>query len=207
VDDARGRAAAEVRGLIHALVGHEAEGAVLEHVAATAARLREYLERGTLRRRPADGMRDDLSQPVPADGERVNHFADCPISGEANPLSSALTAHRDGDGVVCTAELGPAYEGAPGRAHGGAVAALFDDAFGFATQVADVPSYAGELTVRFVRPTPIGQPLRIRARAVRQVGRRLYLEGTMDHHGTVVATATSINISVDRERLGRARYD
>jgi acyl-coenzyme A thioesterase PaaI-like protein len=140
-------------------------------------------------------------------GYGVDHFADCPISGADNPLSTAIAARREGAGVRCDVTLGQAWEGAPGRAHGGVVAALFDDALGFVTQVVDVPSYAGELTIRYVRPTPIGEPLELHAQASGRVGRRLYLEGTLEHRGTVVATARGVNIEVARSLLGRPAYD
>jgi acyl-coenzyme A thioesterase PaaI-like protein len=204
---ARTRAAAGVRDLISALLAHDAPDHLLDEVASVARDLGERLADGPARSRPESGMRDDFANSIPADGERVEHFADCPISGADNPLSSQLVAYRDGDGVRCDTQLGPAYEGAPGRAHGGAVAALFDDAFGFAAHVAGVPCYAGELTVRFVRPTPTEEPLVLRARATEQVGRKLYLEGTLEHRGVVVATARSLNIHVTPERLGRAEYD
>jgi acyl-coenzyme A thioesterase PaaI-like protein len=203
----RTRAAAEVRTLIAALMTHDVTDALLGDVADTVRELHERIAAGEPRSRHEHGMRDDFAGVMPAEGERVHHFADCPISGADNPLSSHLVAYREGDGVRCDTLIGPAYEGAPGRSHGGAVAAIFDDAFGFAAHVAGVPCYAGELTVRFVRPTPTGEPLVLRARATEQVGRKLYLEGTLEHRGVVVATARSLNIHVAPERLGRAEYD
>ena len=204
---ARVEAAAALRALTHALVGRDAPAGLLRDIAQAAGELRARLDGCPARRRPADGMARDLARPRPAEGDAVEHFADCPVSGAASPLSIPLMVRRDGDGVVCDFTLGPGWEGAPGRSHGGAVAAIFDDAFGFVTQVARVPSYAGELAVRFVRPAPIGEPLRLSARATRRDGRRLHLEGTLCHRETVVATARGVNIHVMPDRLGRPGYE
>jgi acyl-coenzyme A thioesterase PaaI-like protein len=204
---AREQAAGALRALNHELVGREAPEETLLEIARVADQLRELLGQSGPRRRPEDGMANDLSVRFPVQGERVDHFADCPISGSANPLSTGIVARREGDGVVCDVTLGQGWEGAPGRAHGGIVAAVFDDALGFVTQVLDVPSYAGELTIRYVQPTPIGEPLTLRAHSSGQDGRRLYVEGTLEHRGTIIATAHGVNIEVQRQRLGRPAYD
>jgi acyl-coenzyme A thioesterase PaaI-like protein len=204
---AREQAAGALRGLNHELVGRDAPDETLAEIARVADQLRELLGQYAPRRRPEDGMARDLNHRLPAQGELIDHFADCPISGSANPLSTGIVARREGDGVVCGVTLGQGWEGAPGRAHGGIVAAVFDDALGFVTQVVDVPSYAGELTIRYVHPTPIGEPLELRAHSSGRDGRRLYLEGTLEHRGTVVATAHGVNIEVGRDRLGRPAYD
>lgn len=204
---AREQAAGALRELNHELVGRDAPVETLLEVARVSAELRRLLANHPARQRPEDGMANDLSQQPAAAGERVDHFSDCPISGADNPLSTGIVARREGDGVLCDVTLGRAWEGAPGRAHGGVVAALFDDALGFVTQVVNVPSYAGELTIRYVQPTPIGEPLQLRGRAAGRDGRRLYVEGTLEHRGTVIATAHGVNIEVARERLGRPSYD
>ena len=86
----------------------------------------------------------------------VEHFDDCPVSGVANPIAAEVTAWRDGEGVRARVVLGAAFEGAPGRSHGGPVAAVFDDVMGFLTTVHGTPTYAGELTVRYLSPVPVG---------------------------------------------------
>jgi uncharacterized protein (TIGR00369 family) len=93
--------------------------------------------------------------------------------------------------------LGPAHEGVPGRAHGGVVAALFDDATAFLTRILDETCVGSELTVHFRRPVPIGQLLRIDARVARRDGRRIYTEATMHHGDTTVARAKSTKVIID----------
>ena len=52
------------------------------------------------------------------------------VAGPANPLSAGTRIHREGDEAVLRVTLDPGFEGLPGRAHGGIVASLFDEAMG-----------------------------------------------------------------------------
>ena len=97
--------------------------------------------------------------------------------------------------------LDAAHEGAPGRAHGGIVAGLFDDVFGFVLGVVQQPAFTGELKVRYERPTPLHRPLLCRGRLASRQGRKLLIEGELvDPSGpdeTVVARGTGLFITVD----------
>ena len=73
--------------------------------------------------------------------------------------------------------LGAAHEGAPGRAHGGIVAGLFDDVFGFVLGVIQQPAFTGELKVRYERPTPLHRALLCRGRLASRQGRKLMHRG------------------------------
>ena len=99
--------------------------------------------------------------------------------------------------------LGAAHEGAPGRAHGGIVAGLFDDVFGFVLGVIQRPAFTGELKVRYERPTPLHRPLLCRGRLVSQQGRKLTIDGELiDPDGgadVVVARGVGLFITVDPE--------
>ena len=75
--------------------------------------------------------------------------------------------------------LGAAHEGAPGRSHGGIVAGLFDDVFGFVLGILQQPAYTGELVVRYERPTPLQRQLACRGRLAERDGRKLWIEGEL----------------------------
>ena len=190
-------AALAVRRLAHALVAHRTDAAVLAQIADAARHWAEIVEHEPLLVRPADAVRREMSSGLPADGAVIEHFDRCPVSGSGNPLATDLTARRDGDEVRCEVVLGPACEGVPGRAHGGVVAALFDDATAFLTRLLEETCVASELTVHFRRPVPIGEPLRIEARVARREGRRIYTEATMHHGDTTVARATSTKVVIE----------
>ena len=110
----------------------------------------------------------------------------------------------EGEEVVATVVLRRAFEGAPGRAHGGIVAAAFDDVTGFVIGMLREPAFTGELTVRYVKPVPVDQPLEMRARlAVENVASSS--SRPKRHHGDeLVATCKAIYITVDPTRFAGA---
>jgi acyl-coenzyme A thioesterase PaaI-like protein len=205
--EGRTRAAAAVRRLVHGLVGRQLDGVLLSEIATRAEQLAHAVEASPVRRRHPDGMRFDVFDRPVADGETVVHFAECPVSGPANPLSAEVTAHRDGDLVRARVVLGPGFEGAPGRAHGGAVAAMFDDVMGFLATVHAIPTYAGELTVRYLAPTPLEEALDVTAWVSERRPRRLITEARAAHRGQTVAEATCVGVIVGEDNLGRPAYD
>ena len=85
------------------------------------------------------------------------------------------------------------FEGPPGAAHGGIVAAYLDEVLaGAAVNHTGRLYVTGELSVRYVKGTPIERPLLGRARAVRDSGKYLDLEGLIEDWETheTVAKAT-----------------
>jgi acyl-coenzyme A thioesterase PaaI-like protein len=206
-DELRTRAATALRRVGHGLIGRHVDPALLIELAEQAERLADELEQGPVRRRPEEGMRIDVFERPVDDGERVEHFDDCPVSGVANPISADVTAWRDGEGVRARVVLGAAFEGAPGRSHGGPVAAVFDDIMGFLTTVHGTPTYAGELTIRYLSPVPIGEELEFEAWVKERFPRRLITASRVLHRGKVIAEATCIGVIIDTTRLGRPAYD
>ncbi|HET8577791.1 MAG TPA: PaaI family thioesterase [Methylomirabilota bacterium] len=85
------------------------------------------------------------------------------------------------------------FEGPPGAAHGGIVAAYLDEVLaGAAVHATGRLHVTGELTIRYLKPAPIERPLLGRGRATAEAGRYLDLEGTLEDLETreVVARAT-----------------
>lgn len=198
----RERAAAALRRLGHALVGHEADADVLERIADLASRTAEVVETGRPRTRPVAEIKRSLWEDTPVDGNRMAHFPECLVSGRANPLGVAIDVLRNGDEVVGTARLGAAFEGAPDRAHGGVVAAIFDDVLSYALQLTGTPAYTGRLLVHYRAPTPLGRELVCRAREVAREGRKITITGELHDSDLLVAEAEAVFITIPRERLG-----
>ncbi len=208
LDDARTRAAGALRDLVHAFVGHEVDDPALDELARWAGDRAGAIGRGSPRSRPDDALlREVVVAGAPGHGERIVHYADCPVSGHDNPLALPAVAWRDGDEAVVRATLGRAHEGAPGRAHGGVVAALFDDAFGYLTGLGGEPTYGGRLEVTYHHPTPLGQPLEVRCHFSGRGGRRRHATGTLSHRGRVLVRASAVLVTVPAESVGRATYD
>lgn len=207
--DPRAKAAGALRRLGHALMGHEAGPDLLERVAEAADRVAADLEAAPPRQRDLLELKRRMFEQEIADGEPVSHFDECFVSGPWNPMGIAVEVTRDGDEAVASVELGPAFEGAPGRSHGGIVAAVFDDVLGYLLTLRHTPGFTGELTVRYLAATPIGQPLQFRARVVEVDGRKLHATGEAyaltaeGERGDPVATASGLFITIDTSRIRR----
>ena len=130
-----------------------------------------------------------------------------PVVGRSNPLAPPATMEPDAEAKVVRGSVlfGSAYEGAPGCAHGGYVAAVFDEALGLACVFSGVPGMTGEITVRYRKPTPIQVPLRLEARFDRQDGRKIYNSGELYAGDLLVAESSGIFISIEREKFETLR--
>ena len=206
-NELRTRAATAMRRLGHGLIGRHVEPSLLLELAQQAERLADAVEAGPARQRPEEGMRIDVFERPVEDGALVEHFDDCPVSGVANPIAAEVKAWRSGEGVRARVVLGAAFEGAPGRSHGGPVAAVFDDVMGFLATVHGIPTYAGELTVRYLSPVPIGEELEFEAWVKERLPRRMITAARALHRGKIIAESTCIGVIIDTSRLGRPVYD
>ncbi len=186
---ARAHAGRAVRDLGHALVGHDNPEGDLERVAQAVEQMAAQLVEGSLRARPGRDMQNRGTEPPPDDGSVFVSYPDRPISGAASPWGVDLEVQRDGDGVVGRCTLRAAHEGAPGRSHGGVIAAVFDDLFGFVLAVHQVAAFTGELTVRYLAPAPLHTPLVFRARLVGRERRKLLMEADASADAGAFATA------------------
>lgn len=202
--DARAHAGRAVRDLGHQLVGHEASKELLDRITATLEALSGELAANTRRNRAVTRRGGDWGQ-APADGAAMTGFDERPVSGRASPWGLDVTIRRDGDEVVATCTLRAAHEGAAGRSHGGVVAALFDDVFGFVLTLLAVPGFTGEITVRYHDGVPIGVPLECRVRCNDRQGRKILVTGELTDAGRVVATSSGIFIAVDPSKFAAPR--
>jgi acyl-coenzyme A thioesterase PaaI-like protein len=133
---------------------------------------------------------DDLED-VRSDA-RPNTFHHCFGCGPAHPSGLHVRCFRTEEGVVSPVLVPRVYEGPPGGVHGGIVAAYLDEILGGAAlRATGRPSVTGELTVRYVKPVPAETPLLGRGRVVKDHGRYVDVEGSLEEFGIgrVVATA------------------
>lgn len=198
----RDACATAVRRLGHAIVGRDVDDAVLDRIAGFIDEVLPAIEKASPRAHPADDMKRRMFQTVPADGQSLEHYPDCIVSGPANPMGIALTCLREGAEAVATVTLGAAFEGAPGRAHAGVVAAVFDDVMGFVLSMVQTPAYTGRLTVSYLAPTPLATPLEFRAHVRNREGRKLWIAGEALVRGERFAAAEGLFIAIPIERFG-----
>ncbi len=124
------------------------------------------------------------------------------ISGRSNPLAAPVQWDLQTDRAVGSATYSPAYEGPAGHVHGGFVAAAFDDLMGSAQTLSGIAGYTGTLTVKMLRPTPLGKRIDYEAGVVRVEGRKIYVWGTSSCDGERLAEADIVFIA---PRVGRPR--
>jgi acyl-coenzyme A thioesterase PaaI-like protein len=120
-------------------------------------------------------------------------FQECFGCGPGHPIGLRVRCVRAGGEVLSPIVVPQRFEGPPGAAHGGIVAAYLDEVLaGAALDHGGRLYVTGELTIRYVKPTPVERPLLGRGRATRDDGRYLELEGTLEDFETreVVARAT-----------------
>jgi len=179
-------AAAATRRVVEALVVSHAPVEVLEDAAADLAAVADRLEayRGASRYDGTSGLGPTVDAVV-----LERH----PFLGESHPGAPPLRLVVGDDGVDAAVTFDARHEGMPGRAHGGWIAALFDQVVGIAAgRVTGRPAVTGTLTVRYVVPTPLGRELRLRATAERAGDRTLRAHATLGPDDTVTARAEAV---------------
>ena len=134
----------------------------------------------------------------------VPGFEDRAVGGSSNPMSLELGVRYDADEVVADVVLRSAFEGAPGRAHGGIIAAAFDDVTGFLIAKLREPAFTVELTVRYLAPVRVEEPLEIRARIDGRERRKLFISAEGRVAEAVVATCQATYLTVDPSRFATA---
>lgn len=79
--------------------------------------------------------------------------------------------------IYGTVSLSERYEGPPGHAHGGASAALLDDAMGSAAWFAGHEVMTAKMSVNYRRPIPLNTPVIITATVTETKGRKVFVYG------------------------------
>ncbi len=142
---------------------------------------------------------DTFAMAVPDEGQVEKHqlFADSVVSGLANPMGLGAGLRREGDQAVMEVALGAAFEGAPGRSHGGVIAALVDETMGLVMGLQGVLAFTAQLDITFRAPAPVGETLTARAWLDKRHGRKLTIKATVNSGDVLVAEATALFLSVD----------
>lgn len=106
------------------------------------------------------------------------HYPTCLGCGPDAEQGFHLKVRREGDEVVAEHVFVQRQSGAPGIAHGGAVATVVDDVLGFLLYVAQAPGVTRRLEVDYLKPVLLDVPYTVRARVDRREGRKLWVSCT-----------------------------
>lgn len=203
-DERRIAAASKLRELSHAFVGTTLSDAQLDEVASRLDAVISDVIKGERRVRSfsRDRMVDFmLTLPTEEESGSQQVFGDSIVAGWANPMGLAARLWREGDVAVMKVTLGNAFEGAPGRAHGGVVAALLDEVMGFMNAIHSEMAYTAQLDITYHAPTPVGEPIIARAWLDRSDGRKRYVIGQLHANDELIASAKGLFIAIDRALL------
>ncbi|NNE72434.1 MAG: PaaI family thioesterase [Acidimicrobiales bacterium] len=139
---------------------------------------------------PATGMGRGPDRLTPEE-----FFPYSPVIGPLNPLAPpmAMTVNEDLS-ITGTVTLGAAYNGPPQSVHGGVIALLMDELLGCTAVVNDVGGFTGTLNIYYRVPTPIGKPLRVRARMGKRERRKTWIAGVIEDDDHLYVEAEGIFI-------------
>lgn len=203
-DNRRVEAATRLRELGHEFVARELTNDQLDDINGRLTGLLELVRAARPRERTIpSGALANFKMAVPAEGQVERHqlFSDSIVSGGANPMGLGGYLWREGDVAVMEVTLGKAFEGAPGRAHGGIVAALIDETMGLVLAINEQLAFTAQLDITYVAPAPINEPIFARAWLKEQDGRKLSIEATVEAGTTVIAKAKALFIAVDPDKF------
>ncbi len=118
------------------------------------------------------------------------------FTGRSTPISPPMELWLDGDRVRGKANVGIAFQGPPGRVHGGVIAAMMDVLLAKTQDLSGTMGVTGTLNVRFIRATPLKTDIDMEARIQRIEGRKLYCEGRFFVNGEATVHAEGIWIAM-----------
>jgi len=139
----------------------------------------------------------------------------CYGCGRLNEHGLQIKSYWDGDEGVCTFQPKPYHTAVPGFVYGGLIASLIDC---HATGTASAAVYraegrpmdseppvrfvTGSLRVDYLRPTPIGELLTLRAMVKQIKWRKVVLEVTLSAGGEITARGEVIVVRMPENMLG-----
>ena len=208
---ARTALASAMQRLGHSLVAHQVDTDLAVELAEVAERYTSTVQRGA----PRDRATEMLSSPrvtaalngkraIIDDGAEIDLFRDSFVSGRTNPMGIGVRVVRDGDTAVATTTLGPAFEGAPGRAHGGAVGAILDETMGYLLPIIGEMAYTANLSIDYIAPAPLGVEVSFTARLRDRADRKLWIEAVGESEDGVFVRAEALFLTVDLSRFTNA---
>jgi acyl-coenzyme A thioesterase PaaI-like protein len=110
--------------------------------------------------------------------QRLAEHGICFVCGSGNPHGIGAVLYQRTDGsITAEIEFSEAQQGPPGFLHGGASAAVLDEAMGAAVWRAGYAVALVKLVVDYSRPVPLAVPSSVRAWLSGREGRTLWAEG------------------------------
>jgi acyl-coenzyme A thioesterase PaaI-like protein len=138
-----------------------------------------------------------------------DHLSHCYGCGRMNEHGYQIKSYWDGEETVAIFHPRPYHTALPGYVYGGLIASLIDchctgtaSAAAYQVQGREMDTepplrfVTASLHVDYLRPTPLGVPLEIRARVKEIKGRKVVLEATLSAKGEVCAKGEVVAVQM-----------
>lgn len=138
-----------------------------------------------------------------------DYWSHCYGCGRLNEHGLQIKSYWDGEEAICVFHPRPYHTAIPGYIYGGLIASLIDC---HSTGTAAAAAYRAEgramdtepplrfltasLHVDYLRPTPLGVPLEVRAHAKEVKGRKVVIAATLSAEGEICARGEVVAVQV-----------
>jgi uncharacterized protein (TIGR00369 family) len=110
--------------------------------------------------------------------EKIREHGSCFVCGKANPNSIGVEWYFvDGNHIEARFIFTEHHQGPPGFVHGGASAAVLDEAMGLAIWQAGYRAVTVNLMIDYLKPVPLGEPILIHGAMSARAKRRIETSG------------------------------
>lgn len=136
------------------------------------------------------------------------HYPSCFGCGPESEYGLKAVSRLVGEQIHCSYAFSDKHAGAPGIAHGGAVAALVDDVCGFILFVVREPAVTRQLEVEYLKPVLVGETYELVAQVDKRDGRKLFIscEGR-SAAGDVIFRGNGLFLIVDLSHFNQGQRD
>ena len=132
----------------------------------------------------------------------------CFACGPDNPGGMHLKFISDASGrhYISRFRLTKRYTGPPGHCHGGIIATIVDDSMSKLNKIRDQPAATARMTVDYLKPVPLREPLRVESREISKRERRLTrIAEICDEKGTVLARSRGVFVLLNSRHAFRQK--
>jgi acyl-coenzyme A thioesterase PaaI-like protein len=142
---------------------------------------------------------------------KQNNSAHCLVCGLKNQFSLRTKFYEIDNKVLVGVTQGlNEHQSYPGRMHGGIISALLDETIGRAVQIGapDLWGVTGELNIRFKKPVPLSEPLKIVGKITKDSSRTFEGAGFIeDIEGNILAAGTATYIKMNADKISQDALD
>jgi len=135
----------------------------------------------------------------------------CFVCGIENPSGLHLKFYNSEPGeVVAEITVPDNFQGYPGMVHGGVIAAMLDEVAGRSQMRGDPVRFmvTAQLNIRYRKPVPVGQPLRLLGHAGEIRGKVAKASGEVyGPDGVLLADAELVLVDMPEEKLSGVNYE